>query len=220
MSKIKAAYEIGKGATKYAGKKLKDIAKTLKARRASKAWKKKNPKKVRAGAVQSRKQTSSLDPYNIRGTGMRSNIPHRAQTQKGSSFDEVKVASQAHAKWASKVGNPGKLSQIKLGPTTEQLFKAGVTRGTRKDRILTRKYLRNKLIDNHSKGEFIMTKSTRGYGAARTSGMGLQDEQLEPGQIYKAKSGKAMKVGGGVVKARGGVSVKTKLNGTLFTETS
>ena len=220
MSKIKTAIEIGKGATKFAGKKIKDMVKTLKARRASKAWKKKNPKKVRAGAAQSRKQTSSLNPYNIRSSNMRSNIPHRAQTQKGSSFDEVKIASQEHAKWASKVGNPGKLKPIATGPTMTQLFRAGVTKGTRRDRILTKKYLRNKLIDNHSKGEFIMTKSTKGYGLARTSGMGLQDEQLKPGKIYKAKSGKAMKVAGGVIKARGGVSVKTKLNGTLFTETS
>ena len=49
-----------------------------------------------------------------------------------------------------------------------------------------------------------MMKSTRGYGAARTSGMGLQDEQLQPGTVMKAK---------------GGVSVKTKLNGTLKTQT-
>ena len=49
-----------------------------------------------------------------------------------------------------------------------------------------------------------MMKSTRGYGAARTSGMGLQDEQLPPGKVMKAK---------------GGVSVKTKLNGTLKTQT-
>ena len=49
-----------------------------------------------------------------------------------------------------------------------------------------------------------ITKSTRGYGAARTSGMGLQDEQLQPGTVMKAK---------------GGVSVKTKLNGTLKTQT-
>ena len=27
-----------------------------------------------------------------------------------------------------------------------------------------------------------MGKSTKGYGAARTSGMGLQDEQLVPGK--------------------------------------
>jgi hypothetical protein len=31
-------------------------------------------------------------------------------------------------------------------------------------------------------------KLHQGYGAARTSGMGLQDEKLNPGKIYKAKS--------------------------------
>jgi hypothetical protein len=33
----------------------------------------------------------------------------------------------------------------------------------------------------------------QGYGAARTSGMGLEDESLMPGTIYKAKKGKMMK---------------------------
>ena len=31
--------------------------------------------------------------------------------------------------------------------------------------------------------------STRGFGAARTSGMGLQDESLQPGQMYVLKGG-------------------------------
>tara|TARA_R110000803_G_scaffold4466_4_gene15031 strand:- start:1142 stop:2413 length:1272 start_codon:yes stop_codon:yes gene_type:complete len=32
----------------------------------------------------------------------------------------------------------------------------------------------------------MMNKSTKGYGAARTSGMGLQDEQVKPGKVQKA----------------------------------
>ena len=35
----------------------------------------------------------------------------------------------------------------------------------------------------------MMAKSTRGYGAARTSGMGLQDEQVKPGKVQKAALG-------------------------------
>ena len=35
----------------------------------------------------------------------------------------------------------------------------------------------------------MMAKSTRGYGAARTSGMGLQDEQVKPGKVQKASLG-------------------------------
>ena len=35
--------------------------------------------------------------------------------------------------------------------------------------------------------------STRGYGAARTSGMGLQDESLAPGQSYVIKGGDYIK---------------------------
>jgi hypothetical protein len=31
-----------------------------------------------------------------------------------------------------------------------------------------------------------------GYGAARKSGMGLQDESMKPGKIIKAKSGYGM----------------------------
>ena len=35
--------------------------------------------------------------------------------------------------------------------------------------------------------------ASRGYGAARTSGMGLQDESLMPGKMVRAKNGKMMK---------------------------
>ena len=41
-----------------------------------------------------------------------------------------------------------------------------------------------------NKGQAI---STRGYGAARTSGMGLQDESLKPGQSYVIKGGDYIK---------------------------
>ena len=34
----------------------------------------------------------------------------------------------------------------------------------------------------------MMNKSTRGYGAARTSGMGLQDEQVKPGKVKPVKA--------------------------------
>ena len=34
--------------------------------------------------------------------------------------------------------------------------------------------------------------SHQGYGAARTSGMGLQDEELKPGKVYKAKRGSGL----------------------------
>ena len=35
--------------------------------------------------------------------------------------------------------------------------------------------------------------ASRGYGAARTSGMGLQDESLMPGKMVRASKGKMMK---------------------------
>ena len=41
-------------------------------------------------------------------------------------------------------------------------------------------------------GSFAGGGSIRGYGAARTSGMGLQDEQLSPGKVYKAKRGSGL----------------------------
>ena len=46
----------------------------------------------------------------------------------------------------------------------------------------------------------------QGYGAARTSGMGLEDESLMPGTIYKAKKGKIIKAGLGsfITKMFGG----------------
>ena len=35
--------------------------------------------------------------------------------------------------------------------------------------------------------------ASRGYGAARTSGMGLQDESLMPGKMVRASEGKAVR---------------------------
>ena len=35
-------------------------------------------------------------------------------------------------------------------------------------------------------------KSVRGYGAARTSGMGLQDERMKPGKLISKKMGGGM----------------------------
>ena len=37
-----------------------------------------------------------------------------------------------------------------------------------------------------------MGKSVRGYGAARTSGTGLMDEQMAPGKVMKAKRGSGL----------------------------
>jgi len=45
----------------------------------------------------------------------------------------------------------------------------------------------------------MMAKSTRGYGAARTSGMGLQDEKVKPGKVQKAALG-AIALGIGLKK--------------------
>ena len=47
-----------------------------------------------------------------------------------------------------------------------------------------------------NKGMMMNKPSTRGFGAARTSGMGLENEALQPGKIYdkvKAKKGKMAK---------------------------
>ena len=47
-----------------------------------------------------------------------------------------------------------------------------------------------------NRGMMMEKPSTRGFGAARTSGMGLENEALQPGKIYdkvKAKKGKMVK---------------------------
>ena len=47
-----------------------------------------------------------------------------------------------------------------------------------------------------NRGMMMEKPSTRGFGAARTSGMGLENEALAPGKIYdkvKAKKGKMVK---------------------------
>ena len=38
-----------------------------------------------------------------------------------------------------------------------------------------------------------MGKSVRGYGAARTSGTGLIDEQMAPGKVINARVGKSIR---------------------------
>ncbi len=41
-------------------------------------------------------------------------------------------------------------------------------------------------------GSFAGGASIRGYGAARTSGMGLQDESIQPGKVMKARVGRSV----------------------------
>ena len=51
-----------------------------------------------------------------------------------------------------------------------------------------------------NRGMMMEKPSTRGFGAARTSGMGLENESLQPGKIYdkvKAKKGKMAKASNG-----------------------
>jgi len=53
-----------------------------------------------------------------------------------------------------------------------------------------------KMIKKANKGMMMDKPSTRGFGAARTSGMGLENESLQPGKIYdkvKARKGKMAK---------------------------
>jgi hypothetical protein len=47
-----------------------------------------------------------------------------------------------------------------------------------------------KLLQGSKKG--MRMGGVAGYGAARKSGMGLQDESMKPGKIIKAKSGYGM----------------------------
>ena len=57
--------------------------------------------------------------------------------------------------------------------------------------------------------------ASRGYGAARTSGMGLQDESLMPGKMVRAKNGKMLSAKQKKI-ASNGSSTRNKITGADF----
>lgn len=52
---------------------------------------------------------------------------------------------------------------------------------------------KKEILGRKAGGVMVHKPSTKGFGAARTSGMGLQDQRLKPGKIYKAKKGSKKK---------------------------
>jgi hypothetical protein len=153
------------GTYKYGKEKVKKIIKEARKKR-----KKKSTKRVN--------ENPSLDPYAIRAQGI---IPHKAQSQKGSTFQTHKVrGEQAKASSRAKYDSPGSWRR-------------------EMDRMygdLHEGFSRPKVFKKTSGGDIntsMANKYTKGYGLARTHGMGLQDESLRPGKIYSARTGKSMK---------------------------
>ena len=96
-------------------------------------------------------------------------------------------------------GNQHKLDKNKDGKISGEDFKMmGKKRGGATKKNPNSPKGQNPISEYDRKGKLkytaanqggMMAKSTRGYGAARTSGMGLQDEQVKPGKVQKAALG-------------------------------
>ena len=109
---------------------------------------------------------------------------------------------------ASMLKNPGKADLDKDGKLSGYEKKRGMAieanmKAARGKAVNRREYIRKKQnphseYDKKGKLKYTaakMGKSIRGYGAARTSGMGLQDEAMKPEKVMMANKGKEAKGG-------------------------
>ena len=113
---------------------------------------------------------------------------------------KTKMLNVATHKAGGLTGNQHKLDKNKDGKISGEDFKMMKAKKgkmasdrDRRQKEITEK--QNPISEYDKKGKLkytaanqggMMAKSTRGYGAARTSGMGLQDEQVKPGKVQKA----------------------------------
>jgi len=116
---------------------------------------------------------------------------------------KTKMLNVATHKAGGLTGNQHKLDKNKDGKISGEDFKMMKAKKgkmasdrDRRQKEITEK--QNPISEYDKKGKLkytaakkgaMMNKSTRGYGAARTSGMGLQDEQVKPGKVQKASLG-------------------------------
>jgi len=124
---------------------------------------------------------------------------------------KTKMLNVATHKAGGLTGNQHKLDKNKDGKISGEDFKMMKAKKgkmasdrDRRQKEITEK--QNPISEYDKKGKLkytaanqggMMAKSTRGYGAARTSGMGLQDEQVKPGKVQKASLGAlALGIGG------------------------
>ena len=87
-------------------------------------------------------------------------------------------------------GGQKKLDKNKDGKITGEDFK--LLRGTKKGMRMGELVSTGNKKTSLRKAERKKQSKPLGYGSARTSGMGLQDESMKPGKIIKAKSGYGM----------------------------
>ena len=112
----------------------------------------KNPKKADLD------KDGKLSSYEKRrGMAIEKNMKVK-KARKGMSVKEIDI-----------IANIAKDSIIKSGRKLKSMKKANVGMAAKK-------------VREKEKMKASMSKSVRGYGAARTSGMGLQDESLPPGK--------------------------------------
>ena len=165
MSKLK----LGIAGSKFAGTKIKDLAKKLKKQKYTKTTRK-NYETARGHKI-----GKSLKPYNVRaGAKDTKVIPTKAQSQKGSSFKPVKIRTRGPNTYhINKMGSQGSAESLRedlmkthgYGPSFNELIRSITKRRKMKGGILKLK----KGGDNmpaRNKKNFRSTKSGAGMTAA------------------------------------------------------
>ena len=199
MSKLKV---IGAGG-RFAGKKISEIVKRLKANRRA--------KKSKANVEKAGGGTKSVKRYNIRAGSKKPGeqvVPVQKQSQRGSSFKTHKVRGTGPV---SRVGFESRASwrdemDRMYGDISISKFFKKSSGGDINKTMKTEKYLtggQSKLDKNNNNRidaqDFKILKAEKAKGR----GMGLQDEKVQPGKVEKAVLGKIVKGVKSMFKGKG-----------------
>jgi hypothetical protein len=199
MSKLKV---IGAGG-RFAGKKISEIVKRLKANRRA--------KKSKANVEKAGGGTKSVKRYNIRAGSKKPGeqvVPIQKQSQRGSSFKTHKVRGTGPV---SRVGFESRASwrdemDRMYGDISISKFFKKSSGGDINKTMKTEKYLtggQSKLDKNNNNRidaqDFKILKAEKAKGR----GMGLQDEKVQPGKVEKAVLGKIVKGVKSMFKGKG-----------------
>jgi hypothetical protein len=201
MSKLKA---IGAGG-RFAGKKISEIVKRLKANRRA--------KKSKANIEKAGQGTKSVKKYNIRAGSKKPGeqvVPVQKQSQRGSSFKTHKVRGTGPG---SRVGFESRASwrdemDRMYGDISISKFFKKSSGGDINNTMKTKKYLSGGQAKIAAKApppnkidekDFAVLREEKAKGR----GMGLQDEKVQPGKVQKAVLGKIVKGVKSMFKGKG-----------------
>jgi len=201
MSKLKV---IGAGG-RFAGKKISEIVKRLKAN--------KRAKKSKANVEKAGRGTKSVKRYNIRAGSKKPGeqvVPVQKQSQRGSSFKTHKVRGTGPG---SRVGFESRASwrdemDRMYGDISISKFFKKSSGGDINNTMKTKKYLSGGQAKIAAKApppnkidekDFAVLRAEKAKGR----GMGLQDEKVQPGKVQKAVLGKIVKGVKSMFKGKG-----------------